>query len=271
VTVVARRETAEAIASGGLQVSSAALDDSFSVRPRVVSTLDEDVDVLLVAPKATALGPALSQVRSSPGLVVPLLNGLAHRVPLAARFGDSAVAGTIRVESERVAPGVIEQRSPGVRIELASGDPARRGSLDSLVSTLAAAGITAAVGESEAEVTWSKLCRLCPLALTTTAFDRPLGPIRDTPELADQLRAAVEEACAVAAAEGASIDPRDTLAELTEAHATLSSSMARDVAAGNEPELDSIAYAVTAVGARHSVPTPTIASLAAMVSERVSA
>ncbi len=48
----------------------------------------------------------------------------------------------------------------------------------------------------------------------------------------------------MAAAEGASIDAADPLGELSAAHATLGSSMQRDIAAGRAPELDAIPGAV---------------------------
>ena len=52
-----------------------------------------------------------------------------------------------------------------------------------LAETLSAAGIPARVGDSEAQVMWSKLVRLNALACTTSAYDKLLGEIRSTPEL----------------------------------------------------------------------------------------
>ena len=72
----------------------------------------------------------------------------------------------------------------------------------------------------------------------------------------------------MAAAEGASIAPAQPLRELTEAHATLGSSMQRDIAAGRTPELDAIPGAVLRAGARHGISCPTIERLAAAVAER---
>lgn len=269
VLVVAREATAAALAADGLEVRSRALEADFTVHPRTSPALEAPIDVLLVAVKATGLEASLERVAAQPALVVPLLNGLGHREPLARRFGGRAVAGTIRVESDRPRPGFVVQTSPSVRVELASDDPARRPALEEVVALLAGAGVPASIGPSEAQVTWSKLCRLCALALTTTAFDLPLGPIRATPELRDELRACVAEACSVAAAEGASIDPAATLRELGEAHAELGSSMQRDVRAGREPELDAIAWSVVRAGARHGVATPTIERLARQVEARV--
>jgi 2-dehydropantoate 2-reductase len=58
---------------------------------------------------------------------------------------------------------------------------------------------------------------------------------------------------------------------LDDAHATLRSSMQRDIAAGAEPELHAIAGSVLRAAARHGVPCPTIERLAASVAERAGA
>jgi 2-dehydropantoate 2-reductase len=78
----------------------------------------------------------------------------------------------------------------------------------------------------------------------------------------------IEEAAAVASADGAEIDPAARLAELDEAHAGLGSSMQRDIAAGREPELDAIPGSVLRAGARHGVECPTIARLVLRIAER---
>jgi 2-dehydropantoate 2-reductase len=268
VTVVAREETAALISRDGLRVRSVRLGD-FTARPAALSAIDEDGGVLLVAPKATGLADALHRVRGTPDLVVPLLNGLDHMAVLRERFGAERVAaGVIRVESDRPEPGVIVQTSPFLRIDMASDAAVPQSSLEALAARLEAAGIGAAVRDSEAEVLWGKLVRLNALALTTSAFDLPLGSIRSTPELADQLWSAVAEGAAVADAEGAGIEGASVRAELEEAHAELGSSMRRDIAAGREPELDAIAGAVMRAGERHGVQTPTVARLRAQVATR---
>ncbi len=268
VTVVARESTAQAIERGGLRVSSVRLGELIA-HPRAVTTLTEPVDALVVATKATGLGEALARVAAQPRLVLPLLNGLDHLALLRERFGErTVVAGTIRVEADRPQPGVVVHTSPFLRIDMASDEPAARASMEALAETLQRAGIPARVGESEAQVMWSKLVRLNALACTTSAFDRPLGEIRETPELCAELVGAIEEGCAVAGAEGAAIDAADPLGELREAHATLGSSMQRDIAAGRAPELDAIPGAVLRAGTRHGLRCPTIERLVAMIATR---
>lgn len=267
VTVVAREETAQLIARDGIRVDSAVLGELVA-RPAATARLEEPVDVLVVATKAAGLDDALARVAAEPALVVPLLNGLDHLPRLRERFGARAVAGTIRIEADRPEPGVVVQTSPGVRVDVASEDPALRPRLERFAEALGAAGVTARVEAREAQVLWSKLCRLNALACTTSAFDAPLGEIRDDPEMRAALLGCVRETAAVANADGAEIDPDATIAELEAAHATLGSSMRRDIAAGRVPELDAVAGAVLRAGARHGVPTPTVAALAARIAER---
>jgi len=268
VTIVAHESTAQVINQRGLRVSSVRLGD-FLVHPRAVDRLGEPVDVLVVATKAIGLENALERIAAMPSLVLPLLNGLDHLPLLRERFGDdTVVAGTIRVEADRPQPGVVVHTSPFLRVDMASRHPRAREAMTALAQTLADAGIPARVGDSEAQIMWSKLVRLNALACTTSAYDKLLGEIRDTPELRKELVGAIEEGCAVALAEGASIDSGDPLGELNQAHASLGSSMQRDIAAGRTPELDAIPGAVLRAGARHSVSCPTIERLVAMIAAR---
>jgi 2-dehydropantoate 2-reductase len=264
VVIVAREPAATALALTGVTVRSAALGN-FVVHPGAVAELTEPVDVLLVATKATGLEAALGQIREAPALVVPLLNGVEHLAVLRARFPrDRVVAGVIRIESDRPRPGEIVQTSPGCRIDIAGSAP----EVIELTRVLEGAGITTRTGDSEANVMWSKLMRLCALALTTSAADRPLGFVRSDPRWRSALDNAVAETARVAAAEGATLDPAATIAELESAHAELGSSMQRDIAAGREPELDAIAGAVLRAGARDGIRCPTISWLTEQVAQR---
>jgi 2-dehydropantoate 2-reductase len=270
-TVVAREQTAALIARDGIAVTSVRLG-AFTARPDAVARLVRPVDYLLVATKANGLDAALERVEVPPGLVVPLLNGLDHMATLRARFGTGNVAaGTIRIEADRPEPGRVTQTSPFLHVDLASDDAALRPQLVGLCATLTAAGVPAEIGSSEAQILWSKLVRLNALASTTSAADRPIGFIRSDPEWRAALTACIEEAAAVADAEGATIDPAARLAELDKAHPELGSSMQRDIAAGREPELDAIQGSVLRAAARHGIECPTIARLAAQIAQRAAA
>ena len=269
VLIVARDSTVEAISLRGLAVNSVLLGD-FLARPPAVARLAEPTDVLIVATKAAGLSEALERVAVAPKLVLPLLNGLDHVALLRERFApETVVAGTIRVEADRPEPGVVVHTSKFLRVDMASRYPGIGGRMAALAQTLSDAGIPARVGDSEPQVLWSKLVRLNALACTTSAYDKLLGEIRSTPQLRAELVGAIEEGCAVARAEGASIPSGDPLGELTAAHDTLGSSMQRDIAAGRPPELDAIPGAVLRAAARHDIVCPTIERLVATIVGRV--
>ena len=259
VTLVAREETAALLRERGIAVTSVRLGD-FHVRPRVVSDLDVTGMTVVVATKANGLAAGLERLRGEPELIVPLLNGLDHLDAL----GPRGVAASIRIESTRPEAGRVEQTSPFLRIDVAPPSPA----VERFAATMRAAEIAVDVLESPAQVMWGKLVRLNALALTTSAYDLPLGPIRDDPERRAMLRAAVEEGAAIAHAEGADADADRTMAELDQAHATLMTSMQRDIAAGREPELDAIAGSVLRAAERHGLDAPAIEQLHALVAER---
>jgi len=269
VTVVGREATAARIAARGIELRSRVLGDLVVGPAAAVSVLADPADVLFVATKATGLVEALDRVAVVPGMVVPLLNGLDHLALLRARFGSDRVpAAVIRIESDRTAPGLIVQTSPAARVDLAAADPALAARLPALARTLALAGIDARLDGSEADVMWSKLVRLNALACTTSVAERPLGEIRSDPGWRRRLVACVEEGAAVAAADGASVQAGDTLTELEAAHASLSSSMQRDLAAGRVPELDAIQGPVLRAAARHGIACPTIRELADAIAAR---
>jgi 2-dehydropantoate 2-reductase len=259
VTVVAREETAATLNERGMSVRSVRLGD-FHAQPLAVSSLDVAGMTVVVATKADGLAGAMARLRGEARLIVPLLNGLDHLE----RLGPRAVAASIRIESTRVATGRIEQTSGFLRIDI--GPPSR--AVEQFAEAMRGAGVPVDVLDLPAEVMWGKLVRLNALALATSAYDMPLGPIRDDPERFEVLRSAVEEAAAVARAEGATGDPERTMAELDGAHAELMSSMQRDIAAGREPELDAIAGSVLRAASRHDLECPTIERLYARVAER---
>ena len=264
VVLVAREETAATIARDGLRIESVRLGD-FEVFPRTVTELAEPIDVLVVAVKAPALDAALERVAAAPGLVVPLLNGVEHLAALRRRYGERAVAGSIRIAAERIEPGRIVHTSPAFRVELAPAEPA----VEAFVHRLRAAEIPAKLLDSEADVLWSKLARLAPLALSTAAAAGPIGAVWGNPHRRVLLEDAVAQTAAVAVAEGTSADTARTLEELIALDPSHTSSLQRDLAAGAPVnELDAIGGAVLRAAARHGVEAPAIEALIAQVRDR---
>jgi 2-dehydropantoate 2-reductase len=244
---------------GRISVESDVLGN-FEVDVPAASALEAPVDVLWVTVKATGLESALElapPARVGTATVMPLLNGIDHVAVLRAWY-PNVVAGAIRVESERVAPGRIRQVFPFLRIDLAGGEE--------VLPELRDAGFDAHSQDDELTLLWAKLAFLAPVALATSAFDGPLGAVRGD----DRYLGCLDEVIEVARAEGAQIDDRALRNVVVKAPAGIRSSMQKDVAAGRPPELDAIAGPIQRGGRRHGIPTPNTDELARLVDRAVS-
>ncbi|MGI5370287.1 ketopantoate reductase family protein [Streptomyces iakyrus] len=268
VICLSGEQTAEALRTGGIQVRSARIGD-FATRVEADTELREPVDACLVTVKDTALDAALARVPApvlGDGLLVPFLNGVEHPAALRARYRPDRVApAVIRVESTRVAPGVVEHGSPFAEIDL-TGTDVPRPRLDALAEAFAAAGPATRVLEDETAALWAKMSFLAPFALLTTRYGLPLGDVRTRHR--DELTALVEETAAISHACGGPADPAQALARYDAFPAATKSSMQRDAEAGRPLELDAIGGALLRAAERHGVPAPVAARVVGELSDR---
>ena len=214
-------------------------------------------------------------MHTSPFLLVEMASRYESARPamdaLVAALGSAGVSA----RADRPEPGVVVHTSPFLLIEMASRYQVAAEPMQALAQALDGAGVSTRADwpispGSEAQVMWSKLVRLNALACTTSAYDKLLGEIRDTPSLRADLVGAMQEAAAAGQADGAAdVDADKAIAELDRAHATLGSSMQRDIAAGRPPELDAIPGSVLRAASRHGLKCPTIERLVAMILARV--
>jgi 2-dehydropantoate 2-reductase len=262
VICLAGEETAGTLRAHGIRVHSDRFGE-FTARVEADTELREPADVVLVAVKHTALDAALERVPApaldDDALVVPLLNGVEHPAALRERYGAARVApAVIRVESTRIAPGVIEHGSPFVEVDL-TGETVARARLDRLAGALEWAGVGVRVMDGEAAALWAKMAFLAPLALLTTRYGVPLGEVRTRHR--EELVALVEETAAVGRACGAPTDAAAALARYDAFPAGMKSSMQRDAEAGRELELDAIGGALLRAAELHRVAVPVAARL----------
>jgi 2-dehydropantoate 2-reductase len=252
VVCVARPDTAEVIRSEGLSLRQG--EKVHVVRPEVATELREPVELLLVTVKAPALEAALDRVQASPRYAVPLLNGIEHLETLRERLPETNVVGASigRIEAWLERPGVVIQPTPSVVMTVASGGP---------VELLRRSGVEVREDGSAAEVLWEKLARQAATAAATSITQRPVGELRTDPVWGPRFRAAIEEACAVAAADGVTLSPEAEWEIIEAMPPLLTSSTARDIAAGVPSELDAITGAVVRAGQRLGVETPVLAQM----------
>jgi 2-dehydropantoate 2-reductase len=250
VVCIARSATAAVISAEGLSLRQG--EEVQTVRPRVETELREPVELLLVTVKAPALDEALERVQASPDVTIPLLNGIEHMETLRKRLpGGSVVAGSIgRIEAFLERPGVVIQPTPSVVMTVAAD--AERPTVDLLSSS----GIDVHVNGTAAEVLWEKLARQAATAAATTITQRPVGELRSDPEWRPRFQTAIAEACEVAARDGVTLSPEAEWEIIESMPPLLTSSTARDIAAGVPSELDAITGAAVRAGRRVRVETP---------------
>lgn len=239
----------------------------FSVKVERATTVPA-VDVLWIAVKATQMDSALGSLPNgnSARAIIPLLNGIDHVAMLRSRYGAARVIpATITVESERTAPGHIVHRSPFARLNVSS---IGRTLMQSTIQDLQKLGFTCQFVDDEQTLLWSKLVFLAPMALVTTAADKTSGEIAADATWRQELEICVGEACAVAHAEGAQVDPDSVISTIRSLPGNIRSSMQKDVERGNPPELDAIAGPILRAAPRHNLDVPITRRLVAEVARR---
>ncbi|MGB8523191.1 MAG: ketopantoate reductase C-terminal domain-containing protein, partial [Candidatus Acidiferrales bacterium] len=132
------------------------------------------------------------------------------------------------------------------------------------------AGFSCEFQADEKTILWSKLAFLAPFALTTTAGNKSKQEICADPAWRARLESAIREACAVAVAEGATVDHARILATIESLPPTMRSSMQKDVSAPRTPELDAIGGPIVRAGRAHGIDVPTTRELIAGIEDRLS-
>ena len=248
---MARPETAAAIRDDGLTLVYEGAELRRAARGRGGSwrSRSSSCSSRVKAPRARET-PSVAYV-AEPELVLPLLNGLEHMAVLRERFAIVMAATIGRLEAYREAPTRIVQHKSGARDRRAER---------SCRQQLVRAGMADGLGGSEEDVLWEKLARQAPLAVLTSVTGKPTARCGPDP----RLRSAVEEAVRSRRRRRRSHDVRRAMERSSSpCRPGLTTSTARDVAAGRPSELDAIGGAVVRAGRRLGVPTPTLEELLA--------
>jgi 2-dehydropantoate 2-reductase len=268
VTCIAPPATAAHLAEHGLRLRSPMLGDT-RVGVEAATRLDHPVDVCLVTVKAIQLAQAVEAVPPEAlggGLLVPFLNGVDHVAWLRGRYPPNQVAAaTIRVETSRIARGVIEHASPFAVVELAAGK-APRARVEDLAARLAEVGLDVTVREDEARMLWAKLSVLAPMALVSTWMAAPFGEVRAGHR--HEAVAIVREIVQAARADGVELDEAAAVGVIDGYPDGMRSSMQKDAEAGRPIELDAIGGAILRAAERAGTSAPVTARLVAELRAR---
>jgi len=264
VTFVARGAHLDAIRSGGLTVNSR-LAGNFTVRAAATDDIRSigPVDLVLVCVKTYGMEAVLPLLPSLVGpktMIVSMQNGIDNEDRIAAVTGPEPVLGMVaQVSSFIQGPGVVGQTGgPGRLVfgEMAGGESARTAALR---TTFRDAGITAEVRPDIKVALWEKFIFICGASGMTALTRLPMGTILADRETARLMRATLDEAAAVAKAEGAAVAvefTEQTLGFMRKLEPWTRGSMAQDLLDGRRLELETLNGTVVRLGRRREVPVP---------------
>ena len=267
VTFLVRPARAAALRANGLRVLSPMGD--FAVVPRLAdaATLAETFDIVLVTVKAFGLAAAIEDFAPAVGpgtMILPVLNGMKHVDDLQARFGPGRVLGGVcRVSTTLDTQGRVVHLAPLHELVYGELGGQRTARIEALHAFMSDAGFDARLSTHIAQDLWDKWILLATLGGICALARGNVGEIAASDGGVDFVRAFLAEATAVAAAAGCAPRPQVvdyTLGVLTAAGSGLTSSMYRDLMAGERVEADQILGDLLARARRAGVPVPLVSA-----------
>jgi len=267
VTFLVRPARAAALRANGLRVLSPLGD--FAVAPRLAeaAALAETFDIVLVTVKAFGLAAAIEDFAPAVGpgtMILPVLNGMKHVDDLQARFGPARVLGGVcRVSTTLDAQGRVVHLAPLHELVYGELDGQRTARIEALHAFMSDAGFDARLSTRIAQDLWDKWILLATLGGICALARGNVGEIAASEGGVDFVRTFLAEAAAVASAAGFAPRPQVldyTLGVLTTAGSALTSSMYRDLMAGERVEADQILGDLRARALRAGLAVPLVSA-----------
>ncbi|RQH00783.1 ketopantoate reductase family protein [Natrarchaeobius oligotrophus] len=240
VTLVARRDHADAVRESGLRVEGeleARVDPTATTDGRELAA---DVAIVTVKTADTAAA-AEALATGSFDAVLSLQNGMGNEETLAGALDAPVLAGTASYGAIRREPGVVECTGLGEVVVGARGGGSSH-LADRVGRTFAAAGLETAVADDMPRRLWEKLAVNAGINPITALADVDNGAVLERAAI-EVARVTARETARVARACGVDLSDRDAVAAM-EAVATdtaaNASSMRQDVRAERRTEIDAI-------------------------------
>lgn len=267
VTVVARRDHAEAINRDGLRVTGV---ENFTCRPRATTTLEAvpPGTLVLLTTKVNDNRKAMEAVASrlrGDTTIVCVQNGLGSEDIV--KDAVARVAGGPPVVRRAVThfgaifagPGVVDYKVAG--FTLLEDGPGSAG----IAKLLAESGLEGRVSPDIRRDVWWKLIFNCVINPITSMIGSDVGAIAD-PQLDPLKRLVIGECLAVARADGVTFD-NDFLADLAAVFGPSRNiaSMRQDLLKRRPTEIDFMNGAVAELGRRYGIACPVNAALVQII------
>ena len=263
IIFIARGETQIAITENGLKVITDDLETV--VYPKLVSNNPDEIgklDYLICATKTYDIEESLLSLKKCITLktvILPLYNGVDAPERIKKIFPENEVLqGCVYIISMIISPGTI--RKIGFYEKLFFGSktiPISK--LEELQLIFKNAKIESYLVENIEETVWEKFIFISALASATSYLNQNIGEILINKESKEIYVALLYEIEAVAKAKGLQL-PTDivdqTIIKLEKSPKNATSSMNRDLLAGNKTEVTSLTQFVVNEGLKYGVKTP---------------
>jgi 2-dehydropantoate 2-reductase len=260
----------------GLLLETSQMRQAVPVAAATDAAAVRDADIVLLCVKtldteeaARAVAPHLTEKAA----VVSMQNGVDNAERIHARTGIRAIAAVVYVGAEMAAPGHVRHTARGDLIvgdvaRFGPGDAARRLLREKVSKLFVRAGVPCRVSETIEADLWKKLMINCAYNAISALGRARYGRIAASVHARDILRQIVEEAVAVARADGVQLAD-DNMVEaawkLAESMPGTLSSTAQDIGRGKRTEIDSLNGYVARRGAALGIATPVNQTLHALV------
>jgi 2-dehydropantoate 2-reductase len=262
-----RREGLRILGVGGdRRIRLGATTDASGVR---------QADIVLLQCKSfvnEAAARSVVHLMSGDTVAISFQNGLGNEERLGAILGHERMIGGLTAQGGDVeAPGTVRNFGslPTYIGELAGGASART---KAIAASFSRHGLPTTASADIKRDKWKKLLGNVALGAISAVTDMRSVEIMRVPELQTIVFRGVDEAAAVAAAEGVALDTaeaRDVLMRLVDVTSggtgNAKSSMRVDIANRRPTEIDTIHGAVATLARKHGIATPTIDAMIALV------
>lgn len=263
IIFIARGETQKAIAENGLKIITDTTETI--VHPKLVSNNPDEIgvlDYLICATKTYDIKESLTSLKKCivhGTVILPLYNGVDAPERIQKIFPENDILqGCVYIISMIFSPGTI--RKIGFYEKLFFGSKtASKDKLDQLQSIFEKAKIESYLVDNIEETVWEKFIFISALASSTSYLNQNIGEILNNKKSKAVYVELLNEIKNVAKAKGLQL-PNDivdqTILKLEKSPKEATSSMHRDLTAGNKTEVISLTQFVVNEGLKHGVKTP---------------
>ena len=278
VTFIARGDNLNALRSRGLKVIRP--NDEFTldhVKASELKSYNEIPDVIFVCVKSyslDALIPELQRIADKNTIIIPILNVFGTGGMMQKSFPDTLVTdGCIYVAAQIKEPGCIQMNGDILRVIFGVRDRSEyRDELKEIEADLNESGITGILSDNIVRDALLKFSYVSPQGACGLYYGVPAGEIQKPGEIRECFAGLVHEIETLALAMdihfeedivNRNLDILDTLVP------SATTSLQRDIAAGNLSEIDGIIYEVVRLADKYNVEAPIYRKIAAALKDKL--